>query len=148
MSGSGTPGPPPPPPAGGAPPAAPPAGPAIPPLVINGNPPTRQTRAIDALSTMPVTNTVTMRSGERVFLAGTTRMPNEEAWAGTERGTVANPACEQCRRGAGPFTLCCTVDGLFRGACTNCHYGGSGNRCSFRQSMCCSFPFISVTRCI
>lgn len=48
-------------------------------------------------------------------------------------GQVANPACEHCKRGHGPWTLCITVPGFYKGSCANCAYSSSGNRCSFRS---------------
>ena len=112
--------------------APPPPAPLPGPILINGVPASRLTRTITALAARPAANVVTIR-GNRQFRNGHRRVANEEAWIGTQVGIVAAPRCDHCVRGRGPFTICVTVDGYFGHACTNCHYGGAGQRCSFRQ---------------
>jgi hypothetical protein len=99
--------------------------------MVNGAPATRMTTAIRTLAGMPVARAPILRQN-RPFIQS--RANNEEAWLGTQAGAVATPPCAPCARGIGPFTVCVIVDGLFRHSCANCHYGGNGTRCSFRQS--------------
>jgi hypothetical protein len=62
-------------------------------------------------------------------------MPNEEAYLAQERGEVAQRGCSHCRKKkpSGPFESCVFVEGELKWSCANCHYGGNGVRCSFRD---------------
>jgi Protein of unknown function (DUF3716) len=73
---------------------------------------------------------VSLRAGRTIMWD---RIVNQEAVLGYTRGKEASEACVSCKRQAGPFVKCVVVDGKLLGACTNCHYGSGGCRCSFRE---------------
>jgi len=79
-----------------------PVAPVAPPIQVNGRTPSKMTPAMNKLSLLPIRNIVTMRDPTRTFIGNASRMSNEEAWVGTERGTVNNPQCSHCKRGIGP----------------------------------------------
>ena len=106
--------------------------PAGPPL-INGVAAIHVNAIIRALTAMPFARAVTLRPN-RTFIAGKGRASNEEAWLGTRVGTLATRQCTHCAKGSGPFKTCVFIEGHFKESCTNCRYGGLGNRCSFRLS--------------
>lgn len=51
---------------------------------------------------------------------------------GQSRGAIEGQEYDRCAEGIGPFTSCVTVEGMFGGSCTNCHFGSRGKKCSFR----------------
>lgn len=64
------------------------------------------------------------------------RNPAHAHVRGMPTTTVHPSDCGHCLRGAGPFTDCrialrATGDYLFRGACTNCAWGGPEDRCQY-----------------
>lgn len=61
------------------------------------------------------------------------RSVNVEAILGQSRGEMEGEECVGCAGGLGLFTSCITVEGMFSGSCTNCHFGSKGAKCSFRQ---------------
>ena len=61
------------------------------------------------------------------------RSANVEAILGQSRGKIEEEECEGCAEGMGLFTFCVTVEGMFKGSCTNCHFGSKASGCSFRQ---------------
>jgi hypothetical protein len=63
----------------------------------------------------------------------TKRNLNLEADLCQKSGTVREPGCTRCNKGAGPWTECVTVDGFLQESCANCHYSGAGPDCSFRR---------------
>lgn len=71
----------------------------------------------------------------RAFRGGKNNPNNEEAWLAQERGEAALRACDHCRKNnpSGPFDTCMVVEGHLQGSCPNCHYGGLGSRCSFKD---------------
>ncbi|KAI9648442.1 hypothetical protein NHQ30_003076 [Ciborinia camelliae] len=99
--------------------------------VINGTTATKRTDSMKALALLPILRHTTIRKN-RKLLVGPRRTNNEEAWQATQVGTLQNPACLNCKKGNGPFTDCVVAGGHFKEACTNCYYGGTGYRCSFR----------------
>ncbi|KAH8815123.1 hypothetical protein F5884DRAFT_851622 [Xylogone sp. PMI_703] len=54
-----------------------------------------------------------------------------EALLGFLVGQVNGQPCTHCANGSGVWTECVSVAGYLNGACTNCHYGSEGSRCSF-----------------
>lgn len=57
-----------------------------------------------------------------------------------ERGKIASTPCQHCDAGWGPFTACVVIreangQPAYGGQCSNCHWGGRGNRCSFGKYM-------------
>ncbi|KAE9372293.1 hypothetical protein N431DRAFT_536050 [Stipitochalara longipes BDJ] len=100
------------------------------PIIINGKSPTKSSTNLTKLEKLPILNEVIVRS-TKLFKADVKRISREEGWAATERGTIAEKACYECSKGRGPFTLCCVIEGMFKGACGNCQYGGNASRCSF-----------------
>jgi Protein of unknown function (DUF3716) len=56
-----------------------------------------------------------------------------EAYLGQLTGPENANACSHCRKGAGIWVLCVSVEGFFGGSCSNCHYNNEGVRCSLRK---------------
>jgi len=53
------------------------------------------------------------------------------------RGYKAEVACEHCKNGGGPYSLCVLFDGQLVGGCTNCYHSrdkGKAQRCSHATS--------------
>ena len=92
--------------------------------------PAQPTRAMVALFRMPTQRAPAPRQGRMVTTA---RASNLEAYYGQYTGKVNVPECTHCAGGSGPWTLCVSVAGHFRGSCANCHYGSEGARCSLRK---------------
>jgi Protein of unknown function (DUF3716) len=63
-----------------------------------------------------------------------TRMGNREAIVAQSVGAPAPSPCGLCAKSGGPWTSCVVVAGFLRGSCANCHYGGSGVKCTLRQA--------------
>jgi hypothetical protein len=62
------------------------------------------------------------------------RMSNREATVAQSVGAPAPSPCGLCAKGGGLWTSCVVVAGFLRGSCANCHYGGNGFKCTFRQA--------------
>lgn len=128
--------------ASSAAPAAPrsalPAGPAAPPglhpaqdrALVN-------TGAINALAALPAARSPALRSPRSLNMD---RSSNREALLAQCCGVVSAAPCAHCAKGSGPWTDCVVVAGLLGGSCANCHFGGSGARCSLRGDCCSSLP--------
>lgn len=91
--------------------------------------PTKPTKYMCELITQPRVREVLLRPGKVLQMNRTT---NQDAILGFTRGQKAKPACTSCKTGFGPCTECIVVPNMFKGSCTNCHYGSDGARCSFR----------------
>ncbi|KAH0608365.1 uncharacterized protein H6S33_001499 [Morchella sextelata] len=63
------------------------------------------------------------------------RPVNVEAILGYSRGELSESVCDCCTDGKGPFIECVTVQGMFAGSCTNCHYNSQGKYCNFRPEI-------------
>ncbi|KAH0613058.1 uncharacterized protein H6S33_009438 [Morchella sextelata] len=63
------------------------------------------------------------------------RPVNVEAILGYSRGELAEAVCDCCTDSKGPFIECVTVQGMFAGSCTNCHYNSQGKYCNFRPEI-------------
>ncbi len=71
-------------------------------------------------------------SGKRVWEINYSLPINIESIIMQAVGRTAPEPCHRCSRGRGPFAgACVLVDGSDH--CANCHYGGEGARCSFRN---------------
>jgi hypothetical protein len=94
------------------------------------------TRTMGRLVTVAPVRAATVRDGRVEIL---NRNGNIEALMAQRTGTAhPNRPCLHCAGGAGVWTECVTVNGLFGGSCANCHYGSEGARCSFRKFYTCS----------
>lgn len=93
--------------------------------------PTKPTKYMSELIAQPRVRGVFLRPGKVLKI---NRKPNQDAALGFTRGEKAEPACTSCKTGCGPFTECIVVPNMYKGSCTNCHYGSEGVRCSFRFS--------------
>jgi hypothetical protein len=92
--------------------------------------PPRPTRAMVALAAINPQRAPVLRPGRTVT---TNRPTNLEAYYGQYTGQVNASGCTHCAGGSGPWTLCVSVAGHFRGSCANCHYGTEGAPCSLRK---------------
>jgi hypothetical protein len=63
-----------------------------------------------------------------------TRMGNREAVLAQSVGAAAPSPCGLCAKKGGPWTSCVITEGFLHGSCANCHYGGSGAKCTLRQA--------------
>ena len=68
---------------------------------------------------------VLLRHGKTLQFNRTT---NRDAILAFTREEIAEQACTSCKAGAGPFMECITVQDMFKGSCSNCHYGSEGAR--------------------
>ena len=91
--------------------------------------PDKPTKYMTELIQQPRVRGVLLRHSKTLQFNRTT---NRDAILAFTRGEVAEPACTTCEAGAGPFTQCVIISEMFKGSCTNCHYGSEGARCSFR----------------
>jgi hypothetical protein len=63
-----------------------------------------------------------------------TRMGNREAVLAQSVGAPAPSPCGLYLKNGGPWTSYVVAAGFLRGSCANCHYGGSGVKCTLRQT--------------
>ena len=56
-----------------------------------------------------------------------------EAILGRSRGKMEKEECEGCAERMRLFTIYVPVEGMFKGSCTNYHFGSKASKCSFRQ---------------
>ena len=98
--------------------------------------PDKPTKYMTELIQKPRIRGVLLRHGKTLQFNRTT---NKDAILAFTRGEVAVPACTSCEAGAGPFTECIIVQDMFKGSCSNCHYGSEGARCSFRPGKYLSY---------
>ena len=95
------------------------------------NLPTKPTKYMSQLITQPRVRGIYLRPGKVLQM---NRNTNQDAALGFTRGKKAELSCTSCKTGFGPFTECIVVPNMYKGSCTNCHYGSDGARCSFRSS--------------
>jgi hypothetical protein len=99
---------------------------ALPPLP--GNP----SAAFTGLARLPALRRPELRPARGV--PNLTRMGNREAILAQSVGAPAPSPCGLCTKNGGPWTSCVVAAGFLRGSCANCHYGGSGVKCTLRQT--------------
>jgi hypothetical protein len=99
---------------------------ALPPLL--GNP----SAAFIGLARLPTLRRPELRPARGV--PNLTRMGNREAVLAQSVGAPAPSPCGLCAKNGGPWTSCIVAAGFLRGSCANCHYGGSGVKCTLRQT--------------
>jgi hypothetical protein len=99
---------------------------ALPPLP--GNP----SAAFLGLARLPALHRPKLRPARGV--PNLTRMGNREAVLVQSVGAPASSPCGLCLKNGGPWTSCVVAAGFLRGSCANCHYGGSGVKCTLCQT--------------
>jgi hypothetical protein len=94
--------------------------------------PEKPSAAFTGLARLPSARRPELRPARGV--PNLTRMGNREAIVAQSVGAPAPSPCGLCAKNGGPWTSCVVVAGFLRGSCANCHYGGSGVKCTLRQA--------------
>jgi len=81
-------------------------------MLIDGKIPTRYSITLKKLENLPILNDVIIRA-KKTFKTDIKKIFREEAWVGTERGTIAEVFCRECAQGKNPFTICCVIEGMY-----------------------------------
>jgi hypothetical protein len=93
--------------------------------------PEKPSAAFTGLARLPSARRPELRPARGVI--NLTRMGNREAILAQSVGAPAPSPCGLCAKSGGPWTSCVVAAGFLRGSCANCHYGGSGVKCTLRQ---------------
>jgi hypothetical protein len=82
-----------------------------------------KSRALAAILGMNPYRTATLREGKAKNQLNLTRGINLKA-IGIQIVCTACivGACDTCKKGSGPFTTCCVLEGFAAGSCANCHW--------------------------